>query len=285
MFGNPLSFNVLTRISKFLSITILVVTFLGILPNFKNFVSLIPLNFLSFFPKVWVLLTASFQTNSIFSALFSCIYIIFCAFLIEPNWGSKEFLRYILITGFYSNLIILFFSFFMYFVTGEVLIIFKIFETSNSLTAALNIAIAYLYMDDPASFCNCIKIRHFPFYSFLFSAFFAVLSMRCDSYLSGFLGAAIGYYYIRYIKRHTRTGVRGDPNFDYKKLIPYFDNAAHENLTANQNFGNNFAHNFNHRNNLNENNFGFNAHELNNQPTRTNTNNAFRGTPHRLDEI
>lgn len=260
-----------TKVSKFICISTLIVSFFSMLPNFRHFVVLIPASFFLTIPRFWVLLSSIFQEPSFFSMLFSCLFIIMITNFVEPILGSREFLRIYLLCGFFTNIFVIFFAVLMFLITKEKIILFRSFATSGS--SFMGIIVSFIYVTfsmTSLKVCGCIKLRYFAFYKIMADAFISLLTMRCDSLLSSLFGFIISFSYFRFIRRkRNQNGTispgtrRGDPQFTIESLIPFWDpNRA----DGNDDNGNNQN--------------WFSQQDQNN----TSSNNSlFSGTPHRLD--
>ena len=213
----------LTKVSKFICIAILIVSFFSMLPNFKSFFSLIPASIFLTFPRLWILLFSIFQEPSFFSMLFSCLTIIMFSNFIEPILGSREFFRIYLMCGFFTNVLVIIFAFLMFLFTQEKLILFRPFITSGSSFMGIIVSFIYVTLSMPSlKICGCIKLRYFAFYMILIDAFRSLFSMHCDSLLSSFLGFVISFCYFRFVRRKRNSNGtitpgtnRGDPQFSF----------------------------------------------------------------------
>lgn len=221
----------LSKISKILCAMTLLISFLSFLPNFSPFCTFIPASLLFRVPFFLIFLFAIFQETSFFSILFTCLFILIAAQLLEPALGSREFLRIYLMSGFFTNVFVWIFAFIMYLLTQNELIMYRHFTTTKSISTGLIVTYVYVMKNyQSRKICGFIKLRHLPFYIILINSIISFFSMKCDSFLSSLCGFAVVYCYFRFIRRkRNQNGVlsantpRGDPNFDIKKLIPFFD--------------------------------------------------------------
>ena len=195
-----------------------IITFLGMLPKITPYVALTPSAFSLPFPKIWVLLTATFYHENVLSALFEIIIFVLIAKQVEPLMGSKELLRMFIMFGYYTNILVLFFAAIIFLITGNYLILNRTFITSSAPIPAMVVWLAHEFIDlKVPTMCGNMKVRLIPFYSFMIQLIFSLIG-TIDSLLTSVISYVLAYLYIRYIKRNGRT--RGDPSFSPLKLIP-----------------------------------------------------------------
>ena len=82
----------ISKISKYLCILVILISFIGSLPVFSPYFILKPKYFITNFPKIWIIFTSIFYCDSLFSTFFQCFLIVMSSRIIEPVLGSKEFL-------------------------------------------------------------------------------------------------------------------------------------------------------------------------------------------------
>ena len=208
----------LTKVATGLCIATALVSFLGYLPRFQPYTIFQLSNIFNKFPKIWILLTSSFYTESLFNFMLHCVALIFSARIIEPIWGSKEFLRFVILSSIYPNILIFIFVLSFYYATGQNMVLDRIFLTNSALSNALFIGIAKALYDVslPTQFGN-FKPKYIPFFSFTLSVFFASFS-KCDSLLGNICGSFWAILYIKYLQPHN--GIRGTSTFTVMGLLP-----------------------------------------------------------------
>ena len=132
----------LTKVATYLCVFTAIISFLGYLPRFQPYTIFQISNLFNKFPKIWILLTSSFYTESLFSFVLHCISIIFSARIIEPIWGSKEFLRFVIMSSIYPNILIFIFSLSFYYATDQTMVLDRVFLTNSALSNALFIGVS-----------------------------------------------------------------------------------------------------------------------------------------------
>ena len=208
----------LTKVATYLCVFTAIISFLGYLPRFQPYTIFQISNLFNKFPKIWILLTSSFYTESLFSFVLHCISIIFSARIIEPIWGSKEFLRFVIMSSIYPNILIFIFSLSFYYATDQTMVLDRVFLTNSALSNALFIGVSKaLYEVSMPTQLGNFKPKYIPFFSFTISVFMASFS-KCDSLLGNICGSAWALAYLKYLQPHN--GLRGDSNFSVLGLLP-----------------------------------------------------------------
>lgn len=271
-----------TKVSIIIVTTLVIVSFLGMLPKFSSYFVLSLSAFSLPFPKFWVLITGTFYEKNILFGLFSALIIIMVAKKLEPLMGSKEFLRLYLAIGLYTNLLVLLFAGIVFLITKNSLIATRPFITSNAPMNSIFLYLAHEFITlKIPTMCGNIRVRMIPFYSFVLQLFFALFG-QCDSLLTSIFSTMLTYLYIRYIKRNGR--IRGDPSFSISKLLPScgLNNDDGNDDNDDDNDGGSppmhFGQEPDDRMDMNRFRFDNNANNQNNQ----NRTNRFQGTPHTL---
>ena len=232
--GNPGSS--LTKVATGLCILSAVVSFLGYLPRFQPYTIFKLENLLNKFPKIWILLTSPFYYDSLFSFVLNCVVIVFLSRMIEPIWGSKEYLRFVIMSAIYPTLFIFIFVTLFYFITDQELVLTRVFNTSSTVSSALFIALSKVFFDvSIPTRCGNLKPRYLPIFSFSISVLLSFLD-KCDSLLSTIAGYAWAILYIQKLQPHN--GKRGNPEFKVENLLPskccsLFEDEDGENLGNN----------------------------------------------------
>ena len=268
----------MTKVATGMCVLSATVSFLGYLPRFAPYTVFQLSNLLNKFPKVWILFTSAFYNDTLFTFLIQCVMFIYTARIIEPIWGSKEFLRFIIMSAIYPTLIIFLFAMTFYFATGFYLLPDRVFLTNSVLSGALLIAVSKVLYDVsiPTQFGN-FKPKYIAFMSFTISVFFSVIG-KCDSLLGNICGSAWALAYLKYLQPHN--GVRGDSHFTILGLLP---SQCCTLCDQDEDGGNGDDGNvpplgpnpmFNNQNGNNNNN--------NDRNRRNNRDNQFIGTPHRI---
>lgn len=210
----------MTRAATFLVIMSGIISFLGSLPRFAPYLLLYPNNFSKSVPRIWVILTSSFYNETLFSLFLTCMCIMYTAKMIEPVWGSKEYLRFIIMNIIYTNLVVMLFAWIMYWITSEKLILTRLFDTSGCIMNAVFVALACIMKNItiPTQLCN-FRPSTLPFYSLCFQ-FVIYLVTKCDSFLTTVVSTFLSFIYIRYLQ--PLRGRKGDPDFTIDTLLPAF---------------------------------------------------------------
>ncbi|EAY01832.1 hypothetical protein TVAG_002870 [Trichomonas vaginalis G3] len=207
-----------TKIATFLCILHCLLSFLAYLPRFQPYIEFKGDNFYNKFPKIWILFSGSFVSDSIFSLFFACLGYIYTSRILERIWGSKEYLRYVTMTCIYANLLQILLIGLLYLITQNKLFLSRKFDTGGALSMAMVIAIAKVFKDiSVPTQCGNFKPKYLPFIFYIVSLFFLPIS-GCDNLLSSIMGTNWAILYLRYLQPHN--GKRGDKDVSLDNLIP-----------------------------------------------------------------
>ncbi|KAI3731018.1 hypothetical protein L1987_62201 [Smallanthus sonchifolius] len=87
-----------------------------IFPSALTYVALIPSRTI---PFCWNLFTASYIEQTIHGVVISTIGLLFIGKLLEPIWGPREFLKFIFVVNFFTNVYVFIAAIFVYYITME----------------------------------------------------------------------------------------------------------------------------------------------------------------------
>ncbi|KAM9982297.1 hypothetical protein ACTFIZ_006818 [Dictyostelium cf. discoideum] len=201
--------NNFPRLTKSIAITLSIFLFLGIIspPRFY----------------LWTFFTASLTETSIISGIFNIIALLFIGKYLEPIWGSREFIKFILVVIFFSSLCSFFFFVFKFMFFGGIDLIMKANVCGFSgVIAAFSVALKQLITEQEFNFF-LIKIRAkwIPFILILFRVIvFSFIGFQDRSFTLVIYGVFIAWIYLRFYQ--VKSGVKGDLNesFSFYTFFP-----------------------------------------------------------------
>ncbi|KAM9989058.1 hypothetical protein ACTFIY_005091 [Dictyostelium cf. discoideum] len=193
--------NNFPRLTKSIAITLSVFLFLGIICSYKNSLEILTLNV----------------------GIFNIIALLFIGKYLEPIWGSREFIKFILVVIFFSSLCSFFFFVFKFMFFGGIDLIMKANVCGFSgVIAAFSVALKQLITEQEFNFF-LIKIRAkwIPFILILFRVIvFSFIGFQDRSFTLVIYGVFIAWIYLRFYQ--VKSGVKGDLNesFSFYTFFP-----------------------------------------------------------------
>lgn len=214
----------ITRLSKGL-VAFLVVLFAlqYFVPSCLEYLALVPGRTL---PCVWNLVTAGFISTNPYKLVVECAALLFLARLIEPAYGSKEFLSFILIVDFFTSLTVfvgVYLTFLAYQTEG---ILYMKFTGFHGILFGLLVALKQITPDQEVktlSFIN-LKVKHMPSIVLLV-AVLVCTALRMYAQLPFMIvGSYVAWLYLRFFQKQAESQYSGDPSDDFKfsSFFPWF---------------------------------------------------------------
>jgi len=216
--NNP--FVDIPRLSKILAGFILSFYLLGILLGEENgikFLALVPGYTISDI-YFWNIFTAGFFDKYLLSSLFdSAILVLFGKYL-EPIWGSKEFLKFILIINLLIGASTFLVVIILYMIFRDENLLFKEIYGFSGILASFSVAMKQLMPENQLPMLCGLRIKHLPALSLLFSIF--LLSKPLVIFFIIF-GIIYGWIYLRFYQ-NKGNNVIGDMSdqFSFASFFP-----------------------------------------------------------------
>lgn len=192
-----------------------------IFPYAVTYVALIPARTI---PFGWNLLTAGYIEQTIHGVLISTVGLLFIGKLLEPIWGSGEFLKFIFVVNFLTSVCVFIMAIVLYYITMEEIYLYMPLSGFGGALSGLLIGVKQIIPDQELAPLK-IKAKWAPsimlFMSIVIS-FFTVEPATCLPML--IFGMYIGWIYLRYFQRKQETKIRGDPSdeFAFSTFFPEF---------------------------------------------------------------
>ncbi|GAQ91651.1 hypothetical protein KFL_008260030 [Klebsormidium nitens] len=210
------AFSGFTRLSKgiavLLAVGFLVVT---VLPWALEYVALVPGKSI---PMAWNLLTAGYIEKSLLSAIVNVLAVLFIGKTLEPIWGSKEFLKFIVLVNLFTGASTFATMIFLYFCTMNEDFLYPKISGFHGVVAGFLVAIKQLMPDQEitAFFVFKFRAKHVPSLFVLVSVVLSLLAGDAVQLLPFILFGTYGsWLYLRFFQTRSESNLRGDPSDEF----------------------------------------------------------------------
>ncbi|MBA0572937.1 hypothetical protein Golob_000239 [Gossypium lobatum] len=166
-------------------------------------------------PFGWNLITAGYIEQSIQGLVVSTLGLLFMGKLLEPIWGSKEFLKFIFVINFLTSVCVFITAIALYGVTGQENYLYMPISGFHGVLAGFLVGIKQMVPDQELPRLK-IKAKWLPSLMLLFSIAISFFTPESATYLSTLIfGTYMGWIYLRYLQKKPESKHRGDPNEDF----------------------------------------------------------------------
>nr|BAJ88010.1 predicted protein [Hordeum vulgare subsp. vulgare]BAJ93884.1 predicted protein [Hordeum vulgare subsp. vulgare] len=195
---------------------------LQLLPSSLNYLAIIPAKTI---PFVWTVFTAGYIEQVLPGAIGSSLGLLFCGKDIEPVWGRKEFLKFIILINSICGVLAFCIAVALYYVTGKESFLVTPLSGFHGALAGFLVGLKQLLpnLELPMCFFWKIKAKWMPFFVMCFSTIMAFIVPDSINFLPTLLsGMYVSWLYLRYFQRNPLTGLKGDPSddFSFPSLFP-----------------------------------------------------------------
>ncbi|KAG1666228.1 hypothetical protein FOA52_011528 [Chlamydomonas sp. UWO 241] len=205
-----------TRLSKAIAALLIVVFAVDFfVPSTSAYLALVPGRTL---PCVWNLFTAGFVTTDAIALVLNCAALILLARLVEPVYGSKEFLKFISIVNLSCGTAVFVVVYVVFAANPNGTLLYTEFYGFQGIAMGLLVAVKQILGDQDAKLFGAIKINIKFLPGILLLAATAGAAALGQSHQLGFLyvGALSSYVYLRYFQPQGETGARGDASESFR---------------------------------------------------------------------
>ncbi|KAL6270593.1 hypothetical protein ACE6H2_027504 [Prunus campanulata] len=211
--GGAGAFSGFTRLCKGLAVVLIgghiVVQFL---PQAVNYLALIPARTI---PFVWNLLTAGYIEQSVYGVVVSTLGLLFIGKLLEPVWGSREFLKFIFIVNFLTSICTFITAIALYYITMNENYLYLPLSGFHGVLSGFLVGIKQIIPDQELPLLK-IKSKWLPSLSLLLSIAISFWTAQSATYLPILIfGTYLSWIYLRYWQRKPETKLKGDPSDDF----------------------------------------------------------------------
>ncbi|XP_052200290.1 rhomboid-like protein 19 [Diospyros lotus] len=220
--GGTSSFGGFTRLCKGLAVVLIgghIVV--QILPSAVTYLALIPARTI---PFAWNLITAGYIEPSVHGVIISTLGLLFIGKLLEPIWGSREFLKFIFIVNFLTSLCVFVTVISLYYTTRQESYLYMPLSGFHGILAGFLVGIKQIIPDQELSILR-LKAKWLPSLTLLVSAIISVSLGDSSTYLPTLIfGTYMSWIYLRYLQRKPETKLKGDPSdeFAFSTFFPEF---------------------------------------------------------------
>jgi membrane associated rhomboid family serine protease len=188
---------------------------LQLIPGSVNYLAIIPAKTI---PFVWTLFTAGYIEQVLPGAIGSSLGLLFCGKDIEPAWGRKELLKFIILVNFITSILAFVIAVALYYITGKESFLTTPLSGFHGVLAGFLVALKQILpnLELPMCFFWKIKAKWMPLFVIVFSTIMAFIVVESINFLPTLLaGTYVGWIYLRYFQKNPLTGLRGDPSDDF----------------------------------------------------------------------
>ncbi|KAF8403037.1 hypothetical protein HHK36_011132 [Tetracentron sinense] len=223
--GGASFFSGFTRLCKGLSVVLVGgCAAVQIFPNAVNYLALIPARTI---PFAWNLITAGYIEQSVFGAVIGTLGLLFIGKLLEPIWGSREFLKFVFVVNFLTSICVFITAIALYYITRNENYLYTPLSGFHGVLSGFLVGIKQIVPDQELSLFSLLKIKAkwMPSLMLLMSIAISCFIPESATYLPTLIsGTYISWVYLRYLQRNPETSLRGDPSdeFAFSTFFPAF---------------------------------------------------------------
>ncbi|XP_022764584.1 rhomboid-like protein 19 [Durio zibethinus] len=183
-----------------------------LLPSSVTYLALIPTRTI---PFGWNLITAGYIEQSVHGVLVSTLGLLFMGKLLEPIWGSKEFLKFIFVINFLTSVCIFITAIALYYITRLENYLYMPLSCFHGVLAGFLVGIKQIVPEQELPLLK-IKAKWLPSLMLLLSIAISFFTLEPATYLPTLIfGTYMGWIYLRYLQRKPEAKHRGDPSEDF----------------------------------------------------------------------
>ncbi|KAJ7970431.1 rhomboid-like protein 19 [Quillaja saponaria] len=190
-------------------------------PSAITYIALIPARTI---PFGWNLITGGYIEQSIYGVIVSSIGLLFIGKLLEPIWGSKEFLKFIIVVNFLTSVCIFITAIALYYITMQENYLYMPLCGFYGVISGLLVGIKQIIPDQELPLLK-IKAKWLPSITLLLSIAISFWTLESATYLPIIIfGIYTSWIYLRYWQRKPETKLKGDPSddFAFSSFFPEF---------------------------------------------------------------
>ncbi|KAL0002876.1 hypothetical protein SO802_016657 [Lithocarpus litseifolius] len=183
-----------------------------LLPSAISYLALIPARTI---PFAWNLITAGYIEQSVYGVVASTIGLLFIGKLLEPVWGSREFLKFIFVVNFLTSLCVFVTAIALYYITTQENYLYMPLSGFHGILAGFLVGIKQIIPDQELPVVK-IKAKWLPSLMLLLSIVVSFFTLESATYLPTLIfGTYVSWIYLRYWQRKPETKLKGDPSDDF----------------------------------------------------------------------
>ncbi|XP_054805024.1 rhomboid-like protein 19 isoform X2 [Prosopis cineraria] len=211
--GGTSLFSGFTRLCKGLAVVLVgghIV--IQIFPSAVTYLALIPARTI---PFAWNLVSAGYIEQSIYGVIVSTVGLLFIGKLLEPVWGSREFLKFIFVANFLTSVCIFITAIALYYITRQEIYLYMPFSGFHGVISGFLVGVKQMMPDQELPLLK-IKVKWLPSIAILLSIALSFWILEAVSCLPTVIfGTYMSWIYLRYWQRRVETKLKGDPSDDF----------------------------------------------------------------------
>lgn len=181
-------------------------------PSAIAYVALIPARTI---PFAWNLLTAGYIEQSVSGVFASTIGLLLIGKLLEPIWGSREFLKFIFVVNFLTSVCVFITAIALYYITTQENYLYMPLSGFHGVLSGFLVGIKQIIPDQELPLLK-IKAKWLPSLTVLLSIAVSFFTLESVKYLPTIIfGTYMSWIYLRYWQRKLETKLKGDPSDDF----------------------------------------------------------------------
>ncbi|CAA0825306.1 rhomboid protein-related [Striga hermonthica] len=159
--------------------------------------------------------TTGYIEQSIYGLVVSTVGLLLIGKLLEPIWGSREFLKFIFIINFLTFVCVFVTAISLYYITTQEIYLYAPISGFQGVISGFLVGIKQIIPDQELSLLK-IKAKWLPSIVLLVSIVASFFTTDSASYLPSLIfGTYIGWIYLRYWQKKAETNLRGDPSDEF----------------------------------------------------------------------
>ncbi|KAM7504450.1 hypothetical protein LguiB_003354 [Lonicera macranthoides] len=220
--GGTSFFTGFTRLCKGLAVVLVCGHIVvQIFPSAVTYLALIPARTI---PFGWNLITAGYVEQSVYGVVISTVGLLFLGKLLEPIWGSKEFLKFIFIANFLTSVCVFITAISFYYITRQENYLYMPISGFHGVLSGFLVGVKQIVPDQELTLLR-VKVKWLPSLTLLLSIAISFFVEDSGKYLPTLIfGTYVSWIYLRYWQTKQEMKLRGDPNdeFAFSTFFPEF---------------------------------------------------------------
>ncbi|KAL5699636.1 Rhomboid-like protein 19 [Ranunculus cassubicifolius] len=222
--GSASSFSGITQLCKGLAAVVVVGSVIvQAFPPAVAYLALIPARTI---PFAWNLITAGYVEQTLVGMGVSTLGLLLIGKLLEPIWGSKEFLKFIFIVNFLTSVCLFVTAIAFYYVTRQESYLYTPISGFQGVILGFLVGIKQLLPDQEISASSQLKIKTkwMPSLVLLLATVISIFTSEVIYLPTLIFGTYMSWIYLRYLQSQPDTTLRGDPSdeFAFSTFFPSF---------------------------------------------------------------
>ncbi|XP_050212262.1 rhomboid-like protein 19 [Mercurialis annua] len=211
--GTANLFSGFTRLCKGLAVVLVAGHIVvRLFPPSLSYLALIPAKTI---PFGWNLITAGYIEQSIYGVVASILCLLIMGKLLEPVWGSKEFLKFIFLVNFLTSVCVFITAIALYYVTRQENYLYMPISGFQGVLSGFLVGMKQIIPDQELSLLR-IKAKWFASLVILLAIVISFFTPESATYLPTIIfGTYMSWIYLRYLQKKPESKLRGDPNDDF----------------------------------------------------------------------